>query len=160
MVEIATLLTLINTILIIGTIILGIQTTIFQKRTSLRESLEQIDSLYTTSGSLYIGVILHNFSYIPIFRQQAVLKFYMRTPNRQGKANVGKIRNTKEHLEETYGISVKQFSEYEIVERSWSEDSGFYIQTNTVDAVKCRALAENIQIDLQLADSDSDELPR
>lgn len=155
-----TLLTLVNTILILGTIILGIQTTIFQRRTSLRESLEQLDSLHPPSGAGYIGIILHDFSYIPLWKERAVLKFYVRTPDRHGKANVGQIRNTKKHIEKTYDLSVEQFLEDDIIEDTWVEDSGFYIETNTVDAVKCRTLAEDIQVDIQLADSERDELPR
>lgn len=160
MVAASTLLTLINTVLIIGTLYLGIQTAIFQKRTSLRESLEQLDSLYIKKRREYIGVLLHQFDYFPYRRESAVLKFYVRLPTPEEKANVGMIRNAEKTLDEVFDKTAEDFLEYDRVTEAWADESGFYIKTDTVDSVECRELAEQIQIDLELSFVDGDEIPR
>lgn len=145
----STLLTLINTFLILLTIGLGISTYVFQKRTSLRESLEQLDSLWVANRTEYIGVYLHEFDYFPSARNSAVLKFYVRRPTPEGKANVGMILNAGQTLEESYNMNPEAFESFGRVTESWADASGIYIKTNTVNSVKCRQLAEEIQMRLE-----------
>jgi hypothetical protein len=160
MVEVSTFLTFINTTLIIGTILLGVSTYVFQKRTSLRESLEQLDSLWIEKRREYIGVFLHKFNYFPLIHESAILKFYVRRPTPNEKANVGMILNAEEIFVEIYDLSPEYFRKYDCVNKAWVDNSGLYVQTNTVDAVECRTLAEKIQIDLETTLIDRDELPR
>lgn len=160
MVTPSTLLTVINTVLILGTIGLGVSTHIFQKRTSLRESLEQLDSLWVKHRREYIGVFLHEFSYLPLLKESAVLKFYVRSPTPEEKANVGMIKNAKKTLEEVHEVTPEDVLDNDSVIDAWADKSGFYIKTNTVDSVKCRNLAEKIQIDLELSIIDEEEIPR
>ncbi|CDK40472.1 hypothetical protein BN903_3 [Halorubrum sp. AJ67] len=159
MVAPSTLLTAFNTLLILGTIGLGISTYIFQKRTSLRESLEQLDSLWVEHRREYIGVFLHEFSYLPLLRENAVLKFYVRSPTPEEKANVGMIRNAENLIRDTFGKAPEDFLEYDRVTEAWDDESGLYLKTNTVDAVEVRQLAEQIQVDLELSIIDDDEIP-
>lgn len=160
MVKLSTLLTFINTVLIIGTILLGVNTYVFQKRTSLRESLEQLDSLWIEKRREYIGIFLHKFDYLPLFQERAILKFYVRKPTPGEKANVGMILNAEKTFNEVFDLPPQYFRKYDGVKNTWIDDSGLYIQTNTVNAVECRALAEEIQIDLETTLIESDELPR
>lgn len=70
MVDISAVFTPINTILIVLTLGLGVSTHIFQVRTSLRESLEQIDSLWVFRRDEYVGVFLHSFQYLPFIKRK------------------------------------------------------------------------------------------
>lgn len=156
----STLLTGINTILIIGTIGLGISTYVFQKRTSLRESLEQLDSLWLEHRSEYIGVFLHEFSYFPLLKNSAVLKFYVREPTPQEKANVGMIKNAARTLDEVHDMSPEDLESFGRVKEAWADASGIYIKTKTVNSVKCRQLAEEIQLRLEIEYLDEGKIPR
>lgn len=159
MVNPSTILTTINTALILGTIALGVSTYIFQKRTSLRESLEQLDSLWVEHRKEYIGVFLHQFSYIPLLESSAILKFYVRHPTPEEKANVGMIRNAETVLGDAFGMTSEDFLNYDQVVDACIDETGLYIKTNTVNSVKCRNLAEKIQIDLEMSLIDEDEIP-
>lgn len=132
MIDPSTILTAINTVLILGTIALGVSTYIFQKRTSLRESLEQLDSLWVEHRKEYIGVFLHQFSYFPLLRDSAVLKFYVRHPTPEEKANVGMIRNAEQVLGNTFGMTPQDLLKHDQVVDAWMDNSGLFIETNTV----------------------------
>lgn len=160
MVNSSILLTAINTVLILGTIGLGISTYIFQKRTSLRESLEQLDALWVKHRREYIGVFLYEFTYVPLLRENAVLKFYVRSPTPEEKANVGMIKNAKKTIEEVHEITPQDVLGYDSVIDAWADESGFYIKTSTVDSVRCRNLAEEFQIDLEICIIDENNIPR
>ncbi|WP_154018129.1 hypothetical protein [Halorubrum sp. AJ67] len=121
--------------------------------------MEQLDSLWVEHRREYIGVFLHEFSYLPLLRENAVLKFYVRSPTPEEKANVGMIRNAENLIRDTFGKAPEDFLEYDRVTEAWDDESGLYLKTNTVDAVEVRQLAEQIQVDLELSIIDDDEIP-
>lgn len=146
--EPSTWLTLLNTLLIVITILLGIQTTIFQRRTSLRESLEQLDPI--EFGSSYIGVFLYEFNYIPFLHKSVVLKIYVRDSKTRGGGRVGSIHDMQVTLS-AIRINPDYFFSYELVEDVWSDKSGLYIRCRSLDGVKCRKVAEHVLTKIQNA---------
>lgn len=148
MVEIATALTPVNTILIIGTLLLGFYTHRFQRKTSLRESLEQLDSVWVQRRDDYIGVLLHDFDWVPLLRNESVVEFYARRMTNDEKANVGEPLDAEEVFDD-YGMTIEVLQKFDHVTDVTIEEKGVFLMLDTTDPVVCRNVVEHIQHELK-----------
>lgn len=59
------------------------------------------------------------------------------------------IVDAEEYFNRVVDISLSEIQESENITDAWIDKSGLYVETNTVDAVDCRQLAEEIQIRIE-----------
>lgn len=74
-------------LLLILTVYLGIQTQVFQRRTSVRESIEQLDEHTFDRSQIKLKPILHEFRYRGPW-SRTVIEIRWRTFNQQGPAGI------------------------------------------------------------------------
>jgi hypothetical protein len=149
-------LTLLNTFLIIITILLSYNAYKFRTRASVRESLEQLDDVEFRKEKL--RPILHelDFRLIRKHRTTVHLKYYTfgREPASASLSNKNLFWRTFYQLnnKDADGIPTEQLREaiagksreLDKVEKVWIEDTGIYLQFKTGNAVQVRRWTEDV----------------
>lgn len=149
-------LALFNTFLISVTIILSYQSIKFQSRTSIRESLEQLDDVEYSSEKL--KPILHKFAFRPLRGHQTIvqLKYYRyssqpATSSQSGPHLFqGTLYSINRHVEseipkdEFLQAISRKLSTLDEVSDIWVEDTGIFLQYETGNSVEVRRRTETV----------------
>jgi hypothetical protein len=147
-------LTIFNTALIGVTILLSYQSFKFQSRTSVRESLEQLDDVEFSKEKL--KPILHEFIYQPIRGSRTIvqLKYYRfgKNPASASLSRQNLFSRTFYKLNGRDGSDipemrlrdaiVNKLSELDEVVNVWLEDTGIFIEFDTGNSVEVRRRTE------------------
>ncbi|MCU4801333.1 hypothetical protein OB920_13210 [Halobacteria archaeon HArc-gm2] len=144
-------LTIFNSLLLITTAVLSFSSQIFQTRTSIRESLEQLEDVEFHREKL--KPILHNVEYFPLLKGKStvLLKYYQegrnpasankpldlftRTLNKAGRVHSDNRVFTKE---KAYSGIKRTLNEVEGVTVSRVDESGIYLEIPSADSVVVR----------------------
>lgn len=134
-----------NLVLLIFTALLSVKSITFQKQTSVRESLDQLNEVIC--GNWKMNAILHSFNTrFGIFGNSEIdIKVYQ--IHHEKVANAGRPEAAQDYIESRFEL--EEFEEIEGVDRAKFSDGSLRIFCNSINAIQCRNVAERTMKKIQ-----------